>query len=79
MGTMIQRHGLQEPITAASALPIIRMISRATTTCWSCGRTSSAASMPNTWEAGADILETCTFNATSLSQADYNPEPWSMN
>jgi methionine synthase I (cobalamin-dependent) len=33
MGTMIQRQGLQEAITAAAASPRTRMTSRATTTC----------------------------------------------
>ena len=27
-------------------------------------------------EAGADIIETNTFNATSISQADYHTESW---
>ena len=27
-------------------------------------------------EAGADILETNTFNSTSISQADYHLEEW---
>ncbi|MFZ5859152.1 MAG: homocysteine S-methyltransferase family protein, partial [Spirochaetota bacterium] len=27
-------------------------------------------------EAGADIIETNTFNATAISQADYKLEPW---
>ena len=51
---------------------ITRASSRATAICWcSRGPTSSARIHDAYLDAGADIIETNTFNATSIAQADY--------
>ena len=81
MGTMIQRHGLTEkdyrgerfadhPHDLKGNNDLLLLT----------GRRSSAASTPAYLAAGADILETNTFNATAISQADYqSSSPSSMN
>ena len=75
MGTMIQAHKLPGgglPRQASS--PRHPASSRAaTTSCRSRSRAIIEAIHRKYLEAGADIIETNTFNATSISLADYGP------
>ena len=60
------------PTSAARASSGTRQTSRATSTSWrSRGRTSSASIHDAYFEAGADLVETNTFGATSIVQAEY--------
>ena len=73
MGTMIQRYKLGRGGLSRIALQEThRTISGATTICW-CSRSRRHHQRdPRRYlEAGADILETNTFNAQAISQTDY--------
>ena len=75
-----RRHGHDDPAPRAAggrlprrAFADHRTTLRATTTCWCLTRPDIIGGIHREYlEAGADILETCTFNSTAVSQADYN-------
>ena len=77
MGTMIQREGLDEAGVPRRPVPRSRRrTSRARTTSSSSrSPRSSRRSTAQYLEAGADIVETNTFNAQAISLADYGLEP----
>ena len=76
MGTMIQRHQLERGATsAASASPTTPATCAATTTCSPDAAGRRSASIHAAYlEAGADIIETNTFNADAIALADYGLE-----
>ena len=76
MGTMIQAHKLDEADFRGERFQDWpQRPARATTTCsTSPSRRSSRPSTAQYLEAGADIIETNTFNSTAISLADYELE-----
>jgi 5-methyltetrahydrofolate--homocysteine methyltransferase len=74
MGTMIQRYGLTEAQYRGERFRISRGTCAATTTCSPSRGRSDPRDPCAVPRAGADILETNTFNSTSISQADYHLE-----
>ena len=69
MGTMIQQHKLPRPTSAASGSPTGRATCGATTTCWSLTQPDVIRGIhPAYLDAGADIVETNTFNAHARSR-----------
>ena len=81
MGTMIQRHGLQEADYRGDALRQDHPHDlKGNNDLLVLTRPDIIGGIHREYlEAGADILETCTFNSTAVSQADYNLSNWSMN
>ncbi|WP_428828358.1 methionine synthase [Azonexus sp. IMCC34842] len=73
MGTMIQRHGLQEADYRGERLKDHPHDLKGNNDLLVITRPDVIGGIHRGYlEAGADILETCTFNSTSVSQADYN-------
>ena len=73
MGTMIQRHGLQEADYRGERLKDHPHDLKGNNDLLVLTRPDVIGGIHRGYlEAGADILETCTFNSTSVSQADYN-------
>ena len=75
MGTMIQRHGLQESDYRGERFRNHPRDLKGNNDLLLLTRPAVIRGIHADYlEAGADILETCTFNATPLSQADYGLE-----
>jgi 5-methyltetrahydrofolate--homocysteine methyltransferase len=73
MGTMIQRHGLQEKDYRGERFKDHPHDLKGNNDLLVLTRPDVIGGIHRDYlEAGADILETCTFNSTSVSQADYN-------
>ncbi len=73
MGTMIQRHGLQEADYRGERLKDHPHDLKGNNDLLVLTQPGIIGGIHRAYlEAGADILETCTFNSTSVSQADYN-------
>ncbi|WP_434514523.1 methionine synthase [Dechloromonas sp. ARDL1] len=75
MGTMIQRHGLQEADYRGTRFADHAHDLKGNNDLLVLTRPDIIAGIHREYlEAGADILETCTFNSTAVSQADYKLE-----
>ncbi|WP_295008286.1 methionine synthase [uncultured Dechloromonas sp.] len=73
MGTMIQRHGLQEADYRGTRFADHGHDLKGNNDLLVLTRPDIIGGIHREYlEAGADILETCTFNSTAVSQADYN-------
>ncbi len=73
MGTMIQRHGLLEADYRGERFKDHPHDLKGNNDLLVLTRPGIVAGIHREYlEAGADILETCTFNSTAVSQADYN-------
>jgi len=73
MGTMIQRHGLQEADYRGERLKDHPHDLKGNNDLLLLTQPQIISGIHRAYlEAGADILETCTFNSTAVSQADYN-------
>ncbi|MCK6389791.1 MAG: methionine synthase [Azonexus sp.] len=73
MGTMIQRHGLQEADYRGERFADHPHDLKGNNDLLLLTQPAIISGIHREYlAAGADILETCTFNATSVSQADYN-------
>lgn len=73
MGTMIQRHGLQEKDYRGERFKDHPHDLKGNNDLLVLTRPDVIGGIHREYlEAGADILETCTFNSTAVSQADYN-------
>jgi 5-methyltetrahydrofolate--homocysteine methyltransferase len=76
MGTMIQRHGLQEADYRGSRFADHPHDLKGNNDLLVLTQPAIIGGIHRGYlEAGADILETCTFNSTAVSQADYKLEP----
>lgn len=72
MGTMIQRHGLSEEDFRADLFANHAVRLEGNNDILTLTRPDIIAQIHREYlEAGADIIETCTFNAQAISQADY--------
>ena len=75
MGTMIQRHGLQEADYRGQRFADHPHDLKGNNDLLVLTRPDIIGGIHREYlEAGADILETCTFNSTAVSQADYKLE-----
>jgi len=75
MGTMIQRRGLTEADFRGQRFVSHGTICAATTMCWCSPGPDVVADIHAQYlDAGADIIETNTFNSTRIAQADYRLE-----
>ena len=75
MGTMIQRHGLQEADYRGERFADHPHDLKGNNDLLVLTRPDVIGGIHRAYlEAGADILETCTFNSTAVSQADYKLE-----
>ncbi|MEN3371741.1 methionine synthase [Dechloromonas sp. ZS-1] len=75
MGTMIQRHGLQEADYRGTRFADHPHDLKGNNDLLVLTRPDVIGGIHHEYlEAGADILETCTFNSTAVSQADYKLE-----
>jgi 5-methyltetrahydrofolate--homocysteine methyltransferase len=75
MGTMIQRHGLQEADYRGQRFADHGHDLKGNNDLLVLTQPAIIAGIHREYlEAGADILETCTFNSTAVSQADYKLE-----
>ena len=73
MGTMIQRHGLQERDYRGERFADHPHDLKGNNDLLVLTRPEIIGGIHREYlEAGADLIETCTFNSTSVSQADYN-------
>ena len=73
MGTMIQRHGLQEQDYRGARFANHPHDLKGNNDLLVLTQPGIIGGIHREYlEAGADILETCTFNSTAVSQADYN-------
>ncbi len=73
MGTMIQRHGLQEADYRGERFKDHPHDLKGNNDLLVLTQPDIIGGIHREYlEAGADILETCTFNSTAVSQADYN-------
>ncbi len=73
MGTMIQRHGLQEADYRGERFKDHPHDVKGNNDLLVLTRPDIIGGIHREYlKAGADILETCTFNSTAVSQADYN-------
>ena len=73
MGTMIQRHGLQEADYRGARLTDHPHDLKGNNDLLVLTQPGLIGGIHREYlEAGADIVETCTFNSTAVSQADYN-------
>ena len=73
MGTMIQRHGLQEKDYRGERFANHPHDLKGNNDLLVLTQPEIIGGIHREYlEAGADILETCTFNSTAVSQADYN-------
>jgi 5-methyltetrahydrofolate--homocysteine methyltransferase len=76
MGTMIQRHGLQEADYRGARFADHPHDLKGNNDLLVLTQPAIIGGIHRGYlEAGADILETCTFNSTAVSQADYKLEP----
>jgi 5-methyltetrahydrofolate--homocysteine methyltransferase len=76
MGTMIQRHGLQEADYRGTRFADHPHDLKGNNDLLVLTQPAIIGGIHRGYlEAGADILETCTFNSTAVSQADYKLEP----
>jgi len=76
MGTMIQRHGLQEADYRGTRFAGHAHDLKGNNDLLVLTQPAIIGGIHRAYlEAGADILETCTFNSTAVSQADYKLEP----
>jgi 5-methyltetrahydrofolate--homocysteine methyltransferase len=76
MGTMIQRHGLQEADYRGTRFADHPHDLKGNNDLLVLTQPAIIGGIHSGYlEAGADILETCTFNSTAVSQADYKLEP----
>jgi len=76
MGTMIQRHGLQEADYRGERFADHPHDLKGNNDLLVLTQPDVIGGIHRAYlEAGADILETCTFNSTAVSQADYKLEP----
>ena len=76
MGTMIQRHGLQEADYRGARFADHPHDLKGNNDLLVLTRPDVISGIHRAYlEAGADIVETCTFNSTAVSQADYKLEP----
>ena len=76
MGTMIQRHGLQEADYRGTRFVDHPHDLKGNNDLLVLTQPAIIGGIHRGYlEAGADILETCTFNSTAVSQADYKLEP----
>ena len=77
MGTMIQRHSLQESDFRPAALNDHPIDLKGNNDLLSLSQPAIISQIHRDYlAAGADIIETNTFNSTSISQADYQLESW---
>ncbi len=77
MGTMIQRLRLDEPDYRNDALAGVESSLLGNHDLLALTRPEAIEEIHRAYlEAGADILETNTFNAQAISQADYGTSPW---
>src|SRR6185295_13568840 len=75
MGTMIQRHQLAEADFRGERLAAHPRELRGNNDVLVLTRPDVIAAIHRQYlEAGADIIETCTFNGTAIAQADYGLE-----
>ncbi|MBK8891637.1 MAG: methionine synthase [Dechloromonas sp.] len=75
MGTMVQRHGLQETDYRGERFKDHAHDLKGNNDLLVLTQPAIIAGIHRGYlEAGADILETCTFNSTAVSQADYKLE-----
>ncbi|MDR1367611.1 MAG: methionine synthase, partial [Candidatus Accumulibacter sp.] len=75
MGTMIQAHGLRETDYRGNRFATHPLDLRGNNDILLLTRPEIIRSIHTAYlDAGADIIETCTFNANSISQADYRLE-----
>ena len=75
MGTLIQSYSSTRRTSAASASGTTRATCAATTTCSRLTRPDIVLAIHGAYlDAGADIIETNTFTATRIAQADYGLE-----
>ncbi|WP_342667510.1 homocysteine S-methyltransferase family protein, partial [Deinococcus pimensis] len=75
MGTMIQRHPLREEDYRRADFPDVRL--KGNHDLLNLTRPDVISGIYRAYfEAGADIVSTNTFNATSISQADYGTGAW---
>ncbi|RKT51081.1 methionine synthase (B12-dependent) [Azonexus fungiphilus] len=73
MGTMIQRHGLQEKDYRGERFADHPHDLKGNNDLLVLTRPDIIGGIHREYlEAGADLIETCTFNSTAVSQADYN-------
>jgi 5-methyltetrahydrofolate--homocysteine methyltransferase len=73
MGTMIQRHGLQEKDYRGERFKDHPHDLKGNNDLLVLTRPDVIGGIHREYlEAGADLIETCTFNSTAVSQADYN-------
>ncbi|WP_028993961.1 methionine synthase [Azonexus hydrophilus] len=73
MGTMIQRHGLQEKDYRGERFKDHPHDLKGNNDLLVLTRPDIIGGIHREYlEAGADLIETCTFNSTAVSQADYN-------
>ena len=77
MGTMIQRHHLQEEDYRGERFAQHQGDLKGNNDLLLLTQPQIIADIHRAYlEAGADIIETCTFNANRFSQADYHLEEW---
>jgi len=77
MGTMIQKHRLTEDDFRTAAFADLKNELFGNNDLLSITRPDIIKSIHAAFlDAGSDIIETNTFNATSISQADYHTEAW---
>ena len=77
MGTMIQRYGLTEEDFRGDRFTHSEVLLRGNNDILSITRPDVIGEIHRAYlEVGADIIETNTFNATSISQGDYKLERW---
>ena len=77
MGTMIQRHHLQEEDYRGKRFIQHKSDLKGNNDLLLLTQPQIIADIHRAYlEAGADIIETCTFNANRFSQADYHLEEW---
>jgi len=75
MGTMVQRHGLDEADFRGQRFAAHPSDLKGDNDLLVLTRPDVITGIHHAYlEAGADIIETCTFNATSIAQADYGLE-----
>src|SRR5215472_6384384 len=77
MGTMIQNHSLAEEDFRGTRFAAHSRDLKGNNDLLTLTRPDVIGDIHRAYlEAGADILETNTFNSTSISQADYGTERW---
>ena len=72
MGTMVQRYNLTKKILEENSLKVIKKDLKGNNDLLSITKPEIIKQIHKEYlEAGADIIETNTFSATSIAQADY--------